>query len=67
MQALSNLDLGYILSEDQGLDDPSSDMAKISLDFSHLVYLYSKLYLWLKRLIIYKLHFIKSQVGGDYD
>jgi len=44
VQALSNLDLGYILSEDQGLDDPSSDMAKISLDFSHLVYLYSELY-----------------------
>jgi len=44
MQALSNLDLGYILSKDEGFDDPSFNMIKISLDFSHLVYLYSELY-----------------------
>jgi hypothetical protein len=44
VQALSDLDLGYILSEEQGLDDPSFDIIKISLDFSHLVYLYSELY-----------------------
>jgi hypothetical protein len=44
MQALSDLDLGYILSKEQGLDDPSFDIIKISLDFSHLVYLYSELY-----------------------
>jgi len=44
MQALSDLDLGYILCKDEGLDDPSFDVVKISLDFCHLVYLYFELY-----------------------
>jgi len=44
MEAPGNLDLGDILSEHQGLDHALFSIIKISLDFSHLVYLYSELY-----------------------
>ena len=44
MEAFGDLNLVDILSEHQGLDHPLFDIIKISLDFSHSVYLYSELY-----------------------
>ena len=44
MEASGDLNLADILSEHQGLDHALFSIIKISLDFSHLVYLYSELY-----------------------